>query len=192
MLNTIVLGLSKIANGTAIAANTIGTLVVLALVAVVNFDVVARGVFNAPFPGAYEVVQFSIVFIVFLQLPDVVRVDRLTRSDGFLTVLHTRKPRTTAMIRRVINTMSAIFMLMIAIIMFPEFIEMLHSKDYFGVPGIFTIVWWPVKLVIACSAALCTVIFALKVLTAQDKPQLIRAPEHNLTSIQTRPPHEPD
>ena len=30
------------------AANAIGTLVVLALVCVVNFDVIARGAFNAP------------------------------------------------------------------------------------------------------------------------------------------------
>ena len=63
-------------------ANAIGTLMVLALVLVVTFDVIARGVFNAPFRGAVEVVQFTMVFIVFAQLPDVVRVGRLTRSDG--------------------------------------------------------------------------------------------------------------
>lgn len=177
MFNTVLLGVSKVANGAAMAANVIGTLMVLVLVAVVNFDVVARGIFNAPFPGAYEVVQFSIVFIVFMQLPDVVRVDRLTRSDGFLAVLHKRSPLLTANIRRMINAVSAIFMALIAYIVFPEFIEMWHSKDYFGVPGIFTAPWWPVKLVIACSAALCTVIFTLKVITAQDKPQMIRAPE---------------
>ena len=77
----------------AIAANAIGTLVVLILVVVVNFDVGARGIFNSPFLGAVEVVQFSMVLIVFLQLPDVVRVDRLTRSDGFLVAVGNRFPK---------------------------------------------------------------------------------------------------
>ena len=83
--------------------------------AVVNFDVVARGAFNAPFRGAVEVVQFSMVLIVFLQLPDVVRVDRLTRSDGFLTVMGGRFPRIQTTLRRVIDAVSCVFMLLIAI-----------------------------------------------------------------------------
>ena len=160
-------------------ANIAGTLIVLGLVLIVNFDVIARGVFHAPFRGAYEVVQFSVVLIVFLQLPDVVRVDRLTRSDGFLNLIQGRRPGVSATLRRIINAFSAIFMALIAYIMFPEFLKMYHTQDYFGVPGIFTAPWWPIKLAIAASAFLCCVIFALKVISAQDKPQLIRAPEHD-------------
>ena len=63
--------------------NVFGTLMVLGLVMVVNGDAIARNVLNEPFKGIVEAVQFSLVLIVFLQLPDVVRVDRLTRSDGF-------------------------------------------------------------------------------------------------------------
>jgi TRAP-type C4-dicarboxylate transport system permease small subunit len=157
------LHIRKTANGVAITANIIGTLVVLALVVIVNYDVVARGVFNRPFMGAVEVVQFSIVLIVFLQLPDVVRVNRLTASDGFQNVMANRFPRFTAVLRAVINVMSAIFMGLVAVAIFPEFIEMWETKDYFGVPGVFTAPWWPIKLVILASAALCTLLFALKV-----------------------------
>ena len=52
MLKPILLGLSKASNAVAMTANIAGTLVVLALVAVVNYDVVARGFFNKPFLGA--------------------------------------------------------------------------------------------------------------------------------------------
>jgi len=86
MLNSALASLSRIANALAIAANVAGTLTVLALVAILNADVVMRGVFNTPLKGTYEIVQLAVVFIVFLQLADVVRVDRLTRSDGFLMV----------------------------------------------------------------------------------------------------------
>ena len=164
MLTTILTPLSRLANAIAISANVVGTLVVLALVVIVNYDVVARGIFNAPFLGAVEVVQFSIVLIVFLQLPDVIRVNRLTASDGFLTFLYSRAPRAARALRAVINTISAVFMTLVAIAIYPEFVEMWHTQDYFGVPGVFTAPWWPIKLVIWLSAGLCTILFALKVL----------------------------
>jgi TRAP-type C4-dicarboxylate transport system permease small subunit len=170
--------LSGIASTTAIGANAVGTLVVLGLVLIVNFDVVARGVFNAPFRGAYEVVQFAMVLIVFLQLPDVVRVNRLTRSDGFLVVIGHRFPRFANVLRHIIDAISAIFMTLVAITIWPEFLEMLDTRDYFGVPGIFTAPWWPIKLTIFASATLCAVLFTFKVVSPAEKPELIRAPEH--------------
>ncbi|MCC1494313.1 TRAP transporter small permease subunit [Cognatishimia sp. F0-27] len=179
MLKSAVAGLSRVANFLAIAANALGTLVVLALVVILNVDVIARGMFSAPLKGTYEMVQFSVVLIVFLQLADVVRVDRLTRSDGFLNVIHNRRPRIAASLRRIINAISAIFMALIAYITFPEFLHMWETQDYFGVPGLFTLPWWPVKLVITIGSTLACVIFILKVITAQDRPALVRVPEHD-------------
>lgn len=177
-LLTGVRALSKLTNGIAIVANAVGTLIVLGLVLIVNYDVVARGVFNSPFRGAIEVVQFSMVLIVFLQLPDVVRVNRLTRSDGFLTVLGSSKPKLTNTIRRVINFVSAIFMTLVAIAIWPEFLEMFETKDYFGVPGVFTAPWWPVKLTIFISAVLCLVLFAFKAILPDPAVEPVRLGEH--------------
>lgn len=182
MLKSAIGGLSRVANSFAIAANVAGTLTVLMLVVILNVDVIARSVFNAPLKGTYEIVQLAVVFIVFLQLPDVVRVDRLTRSDGFLNLLHSRRPALTANLRRIINAISAIFMGLIAYIMFPEFLKMWDTQDFFGIPGLFTVPWWPIKLVIALGSALTCLIFILKVITAQDRPELIRMPEHNDTN----------
>lgn len=179
MFKSALTGLSRVANSLAIAGNVAGTLTVLALVVILNVDVIARSFFNAPLKGTYEIVQLAVVLIVFLQLADVVRVDRLTRSDGFLNLLHSRRPKLTASLRRIINAISAIFMGLIAYIMFPEFLKMWGTQDFFGVPGVFTVPWWPVKLVIAAGSALACAIFILKVITAQDRPQLVRAPEHD-------------
>lgn len=168
----LVAGLSRVTKYISTTANVAGTLVVLALVVIVNYDIVARGLFNQPFRGAYEVVQFSMVLIVFLQLPDVIRVDRLTRSDGLLFLIGDKYPQAASVLRRVINTGSSIIMALIAIAIFPEFLDMWETQDFFGVPGIFTAPWWPIKLTILCSAALCALIFALKVLgkSGSDKP----------------------
>jgi len=138
------------------------------LVLVVNYDVIARGVFNAPFRGAIEVVQFAMVLIIFLQLPDVVRVGRLTRSDGFLLLLDNHSPRVALFLRRSIDCLSAIVMTLIAVAIWPEFIEMWETQDYFGIPGVFMAPWWPIKMIIFFSASLCTLIFILRVLTMQN------------------------
>ncbi|MDD9715778.1 TRAP transporter small permease subunit [Dinoroseobacter sp. PD6] len=83
---------ARIVSGISMAANAAGTFVVMAMIVVINYDIVARGLFNKPFLGAVEVVQFSMVLIVFLQLPDMIRVGRLTRSDGFLMLMPARRP----------------------------------------------------------------------------------------------------
>ncbi len=151
----------------AVAANAVGTVVVLLLVVAVNSDVVARGVFSAPFRGTVEVVQFSMVLIVFLQLPDVVRVGRLTRSDGFLIVLGGRRPRIANWLWRIVDGVSAVMMGLIAIAMWPEFIDAWIHDDFFGTPGIFTAPWWPVRGAIVFSAGLCCLILALKAVTGR-------------------------
>ena len=40
---------------------------------------------------------------------------------------------------------------------------MWETGDFFGIPGVFTAPWWPVKLTIFASAVLAALIFALKV-----------------------------
>ena len=127
--------------------------------------------------GAVELVQFSLVLIVFLQLPDVVRVNRLTHSDGFQLVIGKRFPVFTLWLRRIIDALSTAFMALIAIAIYPEFLKMWESNDFFGIPGVFTAPWWPVKLVILFSAALCALLFLGKVVFGKDRVQLIRLPE---------------
>ena len=178
MLRPLISAAQRVTDGVAITANAVGTLVVLGLVLIVNYDVVARGLFNSPFLGAVEVVQFSMVLIVFLQLPDVARVDRLTRSDGFLVILRAKNPKAAEFLRGVINTASAVFMTLIAIAIFPEFTKMWETQDFFGVPGVFTAPWWPVKLTIFVSATLTALIFFLKVVGKHGEDKLVRVPEH--------------
>ncbi len=166
-MKCVLAALTKFTDRVAVAANAAGTLVVLILVMVVNYDMGVRNLFNAPFNGAVEVVQFSMVLIVFLQLPDMVRVNRLTRSDGFLVILGGRYPDLAKWTRRAINLVPAIFMTLVAIAIFPEFLKMWETNDFFGVPGVpgvFTAPWWPVKLTIFASAMLAALIFSLKVL----------------------------
>lgn len=179
MLNSFGLGLSKASNGLAMAMNVAGTITVLGLVLLTNYDAAARGLFSKPFAGVHEITEFAVVLIVFLQLPDVVRVDRLTRSDGLLTVLGPKFPRVADGLRRVINLASAVFLTLVVMAVWPDFLGKWNDNSFFGTRGVFTIPWWPLKLTVLISAVLCVVLFVLKVMAKSVEPKLIRMPEHD-------------
>ena len=181
----------------AMIANAIGTVVIFGLVGIMNVDVIARGMFNAPLRGVFEVVIFSLALIVYLQLPDVVRSNRLTRSDGFLSLSQQKFPKFGSLLGRGIDLLAGIFMAMIAYVTWPEFLDSYGSCrfiagpefggqtggtllelfsagwsrcEYYGTPGIFTAPWFPVKLAIAFSGTLCAIIFFFKVIMVDEKP----------------------
>ncbi len=175
--------------GLAMFSNAVGTLVIFGLIGVMNADVFLRNFHDAPLRGVVEMVIFSLVLIVFLQLPDVVRNNRLTRSDGFLVLGRARFPQFTNVLDRVIDFSAAVFMALIAWTLWPEFTESFHTChfftppefgpeptgdlftdlksafgrcEYFGTPGIFTAPWWPAKLAIFFSTGLCSILFMMK------------------------------
>ena len=176
----------------AILANMVGTSVLFVIVAIMNSDVVARGIFNSPIRGVVEIVVFSLVLIVFLQLPDVVNSGRLTRSDGLLSLLKARSPGTANALSRIIDAVAGVFMAMIAWTVWPEFVDSFESCDflaphssgifaaqissafarcdYFGTPGIFTAPWWPARLAIFFGVTLSAVIFIFNAMLGSQKP----------------------
>ncbi len=172
-VNTAARGLSTLAQ----VANATGTLVVLALVVLINTDVVARNLFHAPFRGTYEMVQFLMVMIVFLQLPDVIRINRLTRSDGFLAVLAERRPGIARFLARLIDAASAVFMTLISFAVWPEFLRSWASGSFMGTPGLFTAPYWPIHLAIFGSSVLAALIFATKAITGKRRPERLHLEE---------------
>ena len=73
--------------------NSVGGVLIFALVVMINLDILFRFLFNSPIDGVTELVELSIVAIVFLQLSDAVRNGRLTRSDGLYNKIKEKKPR---------------------------------------------------------------------------------------------------
>lgn len=168
---------ARILSGMAQVANAAGTLVVLALVVLINADVISRNAFSAPFAGTYEAVQFLLVMIVFLQLPDVIRINRLTRSDGALALLADRRPAIARFFARIIDAVSAVFLALIATAIWPEFLRSWGSGAFFGTPGLFTAPYWPIHLVIFCSCCLASMIFVTKALTGRRRPERLHLEE---------------
>jgi len=156
----ILLGFTKILG----ALNAIGTFWILALMVLINSDVFGRFLFNAPIDGVPEMIELSIVGIVFLQLGDACRSGRLTRSDGFFNYMQRKKPAIGRAMAVLIDLLALLFMVLILIGSIPLFMEAFTENHFTGEEGVFTAPTWPIKLiiVIGCTVTLLQfLVFAL-------------------------------
>lgn len=137
--------------------NSAGGALIFALVVMINLDVFSRFLFNAPIDGVTELVELSIVAIVFLQLSDAVRNGRLTRSDGLYTRIREKSPRVGHILGAFFDLAGAAFFLTIIAGSIPRFFDAWERGYYSGNKGIFVVPVWPVRLVLVIGAV--TVVF---------------------------------
>ena len=139
--------------------NAIGSVWILVLVALINFDAFGRTFFAAPVNGGIEIIELSLVAVVFLQLGDATRRGRLTRSDGFFALILERRPGIGRVMGVTFDLLGAIFMLLVLYGTVPLLIESVREEHYAGVEGLVTIPIWPVRLVVVVGAAVTALQF---------------------------------
>ena len=139
--------------------NSVGTALIFALVVMINVDVFSRFLFNAPIDGVTELVELSIVAIVFLQLADAVRTGRLIRSEGLYSRLQQKNPRLGHILGAFFDLAGAIFFITIIIGGIPRFIDAWERGYFSGNKGIFVVPVWPVRLVLVIGALTVVMVF---------------------------------
>lgn len=140
--------------------NALGGALVLALLLLVCADAFGRTFLSAPVLGVVELVEMSLVAIVFLQLGDATRSGRLTRSDGLLLVLDTSAPRLAAGLRALFELAGVAFMGLVLYGAVPRLVESWKNGAFKGTAQLFTAPEWPVKLIVVVGAAATLVAFA--------------------------------
>lgn len=141
-------GAARLFDKVLASLNAIGSLWILFLLVLINADVFGRNVFTAPIDGVNEMVEMSIVAIVFLQLGDATRVGRMTRSDGFFNLMLRRSRRVGCALGALFDGLGALFLGFILYGTWPLFIEAYEKNYYAGNEGVFTAPTWPVKLIV--------------------------------------------
>ncbi|MEM7442729.1 MAG: TRAP transporter small permease [Pseudomonadota bacterium] len=141
--------------------NAIGSLWILVLLVIINTDSFGRTLFNEPFTGVAELVELSLIAIVFLQLGDTVRLNRLTRSDGLLTILSRRRPALERVMRICFDLAGAVLMILILVGAWTTMIHAIERGEYFGNQGLFVVPEWPVRVIVVIGTAVCLARFLL-------------------------------
>ncbi len=138
--------------------NALGTLWILALMLLINADVLGRDLLGAPVRGVTELVSLSIVGIVFLQLADTLYSGRFTRADVLLERLKRSRPALAARLQALFHLVGAALMAVILWAAWTPLVESIRIREYVGAIGDFTAPVWPVRLImlIGLSATLLT------------------------------------
>ena len=149
--------MSRFLNRLTVVLNTIGSLLIVMLVILVNTDVIGRSLFNSPLSGVPEIVSLSIVAIVFLQVAYTVQQGKLTRSDALLTMVGKRFPKLKLMVEALFNMIAAILVAVLFSVSYPFFLKAWSKNTFVGSIGDFTAPIWPIKLIImvGCAALFC-------------------------------------
>ncbi|MEP1208481.1 MAG: TRAP transporter small permease subunit [Rhizobiaceae bacterium] len=151
--------------------NVVGTLLILAVMLLVNADVIGRGAFGLPISGVPEMVSMSIVAIVFLQVAQTFKKGRLTRSDALLNLVRSRSPRFRAAVELLFCLAAAGIMVQLLSASWPLFVKSWTRNTFEGTIGDFTAPIWPVKLIILIG---CSVLIVQLLLSALDALRALR------------------
>ena len=149
-----------------VGMNALGSFWILLLVLLVTGDALGRTFLNHPIAGTHEMIQISVVGIVFLQLADTIRTGRLTRSDSILGIVNLQWPRVGAGMQCAFYLLGATFMGIGLWGSVPLLKEAIDRGSYLGNEGIFTAPVWPVKTIIVIGLAVCLVQFLRLALAA--------------------------
>lgn len=135
--------------------NAVGTIWILALMVLINTDVLGRDLFGAPVRGVTEIVSMSIVGIVFLQLADTLHAGRLTRAEVLVGWLQKHHPRSARGLQGVFHVVGAALLMVICWASWGPLVEAVNIGEYVGAVGDFMAPMWPVRLIIVFGSA-CT------------------------------------
>ena len=141
--------------------NAAGSCWIVILMLLINAEAIGRSAFNQPIIGVIEMIEISIVGIVFMQLADSLRRGVLTRSDGLYNQVMARRPRAGHVMGALTMLLGAVFMCLILWGMVPFLIDAWRNDHYIGVEGMFTAPVWPVALIIVVAIAVTMIQFLI-------------------------------
>ena len=143
--------------------NVLGSSLIMALMILVVADVAGRNFFGSPLNGVPEIVTLSIVAIVFLQVPQSLRENRIPKSDGLRMMIAVRYPRTARAMETLFDLAGAAVMAVIVWSTWPLLVKAWARNDFIGAIGEFTAPTWPIKAIIILGASVLILQFLLRI-----------------------------
>lgn len=125
--------------------NALGTVWIIGLMLLINADIFGRTALSAPIAGVAELVAFSIVGIVFLQLAHTLKSGSMTRSDVLLSVLERRAPALRLALLSLFHLVGGVLLVVVAWRFWPSLAQawLFPARHFMGNPGFFTVPQWP-------------------------------------------------
>ncbi len=146
----------------AALANVAATAWIIFLMLLVVADVAGRNLIGRPIAGVPEMVKFSIIGIVFLQIAHTHASGQMIRSDGLLSVILARRPRLGHVMDALAQILGAVLTVALAWTVWPRLIKAWERNEFEGAVGHFVLPVWPFLVIIIAGSVLLSVSFAIK------------------------------
>ncbi len=156
--------LRRIFDWIVLISNALASGWIFVLMIIVTVDITMRFVFGAPISGVTEIVEISIVTILYLQLAHTLKVGRITRSDAFYGRILAKWPGFGNFLGILFHLAGVGLMLAIVIGGWPKWIQAYEGGHFVGNTGVFTFPEWPQRLVLVVGCAMLGLQFALMAL----------------------------
>ncbi|WP_323781067.1 TRAP transporter small permease [Thalassovita sp.] len=147
-------------------ANVVATLWILGLMVLIVADILGRELFAHPIAGVPEMVKYSIVGIVFLQISHTHRAGQMIRSDGILGMVRKARPRLAAAMDLIAQLCGAGFAAMLCWAVWPKAVRAYMRGELEGISGHFTLPVWPFLGLIVLGSALLSASFLMSAAAA--------------------------
>lgn len=133
--------------------NTAGVAWIFALMFLICADIAGRTLFDRPIQAVPEIVAFSLVGCVFLQLASAVQMSRLTYAQVFVDLITKRLPGAGRLMPLLGAGLGCIVLSLVAIGAAPDYWRALSTGEFVGVEGIYTLPISPIKFTVVLGAA---------------------------------------
>ncbi|MCH2668807.1 MAG: TRAP transporter small permease, partial [Gammaproteobacteria bacterium] len=142
--------------------NGIGVVWVFALMFLICADIIGRTLFDSPLQAVPEIVAFSLIACVFLQLAFATKMNRLTRVEFLVEKLKKNDSEIALSLERAFSMLGVGIMLAITIGAWPDFIRAMQTSEYVGVEGIYTLPITPIKLIVVIGSFVTALAFVFR------------------------------
>jgi TRAP-type mannitol/chloroaromatic compound transport system permease small subunit len=134
---------------------------IFVIMLMIAFDIILRFVFGAPIDGVTEIVEISIVIILFLQMTNALRSGRITRSDALFSKIMKRAPKIGHAMGAAFNLAGVYLMVVIIGVGWPKWVQAYQEGFFVGNAGVFTFPEWPQRLILVIGCAVMAIQFLL-------------------------------
>ena len=139
--------------------NGAGVIWIFALMFFICADITGRTLFDFPLQGIPEIVSFSLIACVFLQLAFAVQNSRLTQAEVLLEFIQKYRPLSGQGLRLFFSTIGCFVFTVMALGAWPDFSRAFRTSEFAGVEGIYTFPVWPVKFIVFAGATAAALVY---------------------------------
>lgn len=139
--------------------NNIASIWIFAIMILIVADVLSRSFMNAAINGVSELVQISIVAILYMQVPNALKDGSLARSDGLFNFMVRNYPPIGHAMGVVFHMMGVLLGFLIVSGGWPKWLQAYHGGHFVGVEGVFTFPEWPHRLIVCIGCAILSLQF---------------------------------